>query len=136
MLTFLRSIPLIALLAALGGGYHWVQINNKDNTISAQTTTIADLRQRMSAYQLADLTQKDTIAMLESNVKQQKEDMQKIASQSQEVRSERDAYLSIFRRHDLTKLAIAKPGLIEPRINSGTQDIFKQLEEDTTQREK
>ena len=38
-------------------------------------------------------------------------------------------YLDIFKRHNLTKLAIAKPGLLEPRINNGTKNVFDSIEE-------
>jgi len=40
-------------------------------------------------------------------------------------------YLDIFKRHNLTKLAAAKPGLIEPRVNKGTKDVFDSIEEDS-----
>ena len=40
-------------------------------------------------------------------------------------------YLDIFKRHNLTKLAAAKPGLIEPRVNKGTKDVFNSIEEDS-----
>jgi len=33
--------------------------------------------------------------------------------------------------HDLTRLALARPGLIQTRINKGTQDAFRKFEEDT-----
>jgi hypothetical protein len=39
--------------------------------------------------------------------------------------------MSIFRKHDLTKLARRKPGLIEPRINNGTAQVFRQVEQDS-----
>ena len=38
-------------------------------------------------------------------------------------------YLDIFKRHNLSKLAAAKPGLIEPRVNNGTKDVFDSIEE-------
>jgi hypothetical protein len=38
-------------------------------------------------------------------------------------------YLDIFKRHNLTKLAAAKPGLLEPRINKGTKNVFDSIEE-------
>ena len=47
------------------------------------------------------------------------------------LQAEMDDYLSIFKRHDLTKLARLKPGLIEPRINRGTEQVFRQIEEDS-----
>ena len=40
-------------------------------------------------------------------------------------------YLDIFKRHDLTKLAAAKPGLLEPRVNKGTKNVFNSIEEDS-----
>ena len=40
-------------------------------------------------------------------------------------------YLDIFKRHNLTKLAAAKPGLLEPRVNKGTKDVFNSIEEDS-----
>jgi len=40
-------------------------------------------------------------------------------------------YLDIFKRHNLTKLAAAKPGLLEPRVNKGTKDVFDSIEEDS-----
>ena len=45
------------------------------------------------------------------------------------MQTEMDDYLSIFKRHDLTKLAKAKPGLIQPRINNGTKEVFRAIEE-------
>ena len=47
------------------------------------------------------------------------------------MQAEMDDYLSIFKRHNLTKLARAKPGLIEPRINNGTQKVFRAIEQDS-----
>ena len=48
-----------------------------------------------------------------------------------EVENELDRYLDIFKRHDLTKLAAAKPGLLEPRVNNGTKNVFDSIEEDS-----
>jgi len=33
-----------------------------------------------------------------------------------------------LQKHDLTRLSYRKPGLIEKRINNGTQNIFDSLE--------
>jgi hypothetical protein len=53
-------------------------------------------------------------------------DLQK---KSQETQLEMNRYLDIFKRHNLTKLAAAKPGLLEPRINKGTKNVFDSIEE-------
>ena len=47
------------------------------------------------------------------------------------MQEEMDDYLSIFKRHDLTRLARAKPGLVEPRINNGTKKVFEAIENDS-----
>jgi hypothetical protein len=39
--------------------------------------------------------------------------------------------MKIFKDHNLTRLARAKPGMIEKRINSGTAKVFRQMEEDS-----
>jgi hypothetical protein len=39
--------------------------------------------------------------------------------------------LEVFKKHDLTKLAKAKPGLIEIKANKATDRIFKVIEDET-----
>ena len=55
----------------------------------------------------------------------------KLTEANNEMQAEMDDYLSIFKRHDLTRLARAKPGLVEPRINNGTKKVFEQIEKDS-----
>ena len=48
-----------------------------------------------------------------------------------EIEADMNRYLDIFRRHNLTKLAAAKPGLIEPRMNKATKEVFDGIENDS-----
>ena len=52
-----------------------------------------------------------------------------LQKESQEAQKEMNRYLDIFKRHNLTKLAAAKPGLLEPKINNGTKNVFDSIEE-------
>ncbi len=54
-----------------------------------------------------------------------------LTSINAEIIAERVRYLDIFRRHDLSKLAAATPGLIEPRVNNATKEVFDSLESDS-----
>ena len=83
------------------------------------------------AFELRDQEQKLTIESLQSDFTLQTEGLQQIQLRSQEIQKEMNRYIDIFKRHDLTKLASAKPGLIEPRINKGTKDVFDSIEEDS-----
>ena len=72
-----------------------------------------------------------TIRSLEENSQRQIQQVTALTSVNQQLQTEKDEYLSIFRRHDLQRLALARPGLIEPRINNGTQEVFRQMEQDS-----
>ena len=76
-------------------------------------------------------TQKETITTLQNDFATQTEGLLTIQSKNQAIEAEMNRYLDIFKRHNLTKLAAAKPGLIEPRINKGTKDVFDSIEEDS-----
>ena len=83
------------------------------------------------AFELRNKEQKLAIESLQNDFATQTEGLLQIQSRNQEIEKEMSRYLDIFKRHNLTKLAAAKPGLIEPRINKGTKDVFDSIEEDS-----
>ena len=83
------------------------------------------------AYQLRDAEQKAAIENLQNDFTLQTNSLLELQSKNQEIEAEMSRYLDIFKRHDLTKLAIAKPGMIETRVNKGTKDVFDSIEKDT-----
>jgi hypothetical protein len=83
------------------------------------------------AFELRNQEQKLAIESLQNDFTLQTDSLLQIQSRNQEIEQEMTRYLDIFKRHNLTKLASAKPGLIEPRINKGTKDVFDSIEEDS-----
>ena len=83
------------------------------------------------AFELRDQEQKSAIESLQNDFKLQTEGLLEIQSKNQAIQVEMTRYLDIFKRHDLTKLAAAKPGLLEPRVNKGTKNVFNSIEEDS-----
>ena len=83
------------------------------------------------AFELRDQEQKLAIESLQNDFATQTEGLLQIQSRNQEIEQEMSRYLDIFKRHDLTRLAAAKPGLIEPRVNKGTKNVFDSIEEDS-----
>ena len=81
------------------------------------------------AFELRDKEQKAAIESLQNDFKLQTEGLLELQSKTQQYEAEMQRYLDVFKRHDLSKLAFAKPGLIEPRVNKGTKDVFKSIEE-------
>jgi hypothetical protein len=77
----------------------------------------------------AVVTQKEAIENLQNDFVLQTNSLLQLQSKNQEIEQEMSRYLDIFKRHNLTKLAAAKPGLVEPRVNKGTKDVFNSIEE-------
>lgn len=81
------------------------------------------------ALEGAVATQEETIATMQSDFALQTAQLGELQKKSQEAQLEMNRYLDIFKRHNLTKLAAAKPGLLEPKINNGTKNVFDSIEE-------
>ena len=83
------------------------------------------------AFELRDAEQKAAIESLQNDFALQTSSLLNLQSKNQQIEAEMGRYLDIFKRHNLTKLAKAKPGLIETRSNKGTKDVFDSIEKDT-----
>ena len=81
------------------------------------------------ALEGAVATQEETIATMQNDFALQTAQLGELQKKSQEAQLEMNRYLDIFKRHNLTKLAAAKPGLLEPKINNGTKNVFDSMEE-------
>ena len=93
-----------------------------------QNSRLSSLNQ---AFELRDQEQKAAIESLQNDFKLQTEGLLAIQSRNQEIEAEMSRYLDIFKRHNLSKLAAAKPGLIETRVNNGTKEVFESIEQDS-----
>ena len=81
------------------------------------------------ALEGAVATLEETIATMQNDFALQTAQLGELQKKSQEAQLEMNRYLDIFKRHNLTKLAAAKPGLLEPKINNGTKNVFDSIEE-------
>ena len=81
------------------------------------------------ALEGAVATQEAAIENMQNDFALQTKSLGELQAKSQATQLEMNRYLDIFKRHNLTKLAAAKPGLLEPRINKGTKNVFDSIEE-------
>jgi len=72
-----------------------------------------------------------SINAMQEQMERQNELNTELKANLQEANSGLNEMRSKFARHDLTRLAIAKPGLIQTRINNGTDEVFREIEENT-----
>ena len=131
MLGFIKALPIIIFVALLGFGAHKFIVNEKDKRIDQLQMNLDQAVQQNVALQTAQQIQEDTIRGLEEQSKAQAQAMGNLTNRNNELNAERDSYLRIFKDHDYTKLARAKPGMIETRANRATEEVFRSVEEDS-----
>lgn len=131
MFSFIKFLPIMIVLSALAYGAHWFIVNEKDNRINQLQSNVDQLTINNVALQAAAAQNEATIRSMETQMAAQIAQIGELSEANNQIQKERDEYLSIFRRHDLTRLARARPGLIETRINEGTREAFRQIEEDS-----
>ena len=107
----------IILVLSLGG--YWLYSEN-------QTLKINN-----SKLEGAVAEQKAAIVAIQESLAKQGKSLQNLQRNYNQIEQEKDQYLAIFAKHNLDKLALAKPGLIENRINKGTATVFGDIENDS-----
>tara|TARA_R100001086_G_scaffold1518_1_gene996 strand:+ start:11011 stop:11403 length:393 start_codon:yes stop_codon:yes gene_type:complete len=105
----------IIFVMSVGLSYMWYENQN--------------LKKLNIAYETRDAQQKQTLDKLQKDFALQSKSLLNLQAKNQKIQKEMDNYLAIFRRHNLTKLAIAKPNLIQTRVNNGTKQVFNNIEE-------
>lgn len=131
MFGMLKMLPLMLVLAAAGWGYHTVTLNNAEKQIAQLESNNSVLKTNQIQLEQAIETEKKSRERAENNLQDQLKAVGELTEKSNQLKKERDEYLGIFKRHDMTRLARAKPGLIEPRINKGTAAVFRSIETDS-----
>jgi hypothetical protein len=114
---------LVAVLGGVGfGGY----------------TYVTDLQERVEVLKENNAKLEVALETSEASIDSLKEDMVRFAEANNKLQSELqkaeaygDELRSKLRRHNLTALAIRKPGLIEGRMNDSTANLWRELIEET-----
>jgi len=127
----LKALPLMIVLAMGGYMYHNYVVMEKDKTIAQLETNYERSRNNVIRLETALEVSEESRIRTEENAARQQQAIGELTEKNNELARTRDEYLQIFKSHDLTNLARAKPGLIEPRINRGTQQVFESIEQDS-----
>jgi len=95
----------------------------------------AQLQASNAQLQLAIAIEQETSALKDSAIlawqlaaEEAQLEQERLARVAQQATAETRRLNAIFAEHDLTRLSLAKPGLIERRLNSGTARIGRMLE--------
>ena len=120
----LKIYILIIVVGLVGGVVYGGYYYYKDTQSRIQTLT-----ENSARLEAVTKEQDNTINVLV-------EDQQKFEELNIELQCKlykeneyKDVLIGKLRKHDLAKLSMQKPGLIEKRINNGTKKLFKSLED-------
>ena len=123
----LKVYMLIVVFGLVGGAVYGGYYYYKDTQARIQVLT-----ENNSKLELAAKTQTQTIDTLV-------QDAQKYASLNNELQSRLDSAndyknesIGKLRKHDLARLSLQKPGLVEEKINNGTKRLFEKFERITS----
>jgi len=115
---------LLLLLGSMGGGAWYYYTDTQER--------LATLRDNNAKLQMVAETNQATIENLQADYKLAQENMAKLEERAREAEVYQDELAAKLRRHDLTRLTLQKPGLIEKRVNDATDKIFSELEADSS----
>jgi len=130
---YLKLIMLFAVISVIGGGYayHQVTVSNLENTVVQLEANNRTLKENQVQMEMAVQTAQASLAAAEANAKKSEAAMSALTTRNNELQREKDNAMKIFKDHNLTRLARAKPGMIEKRMNAKTEQVFRDLENDT-----
>ena len=131
MLGMIKAMPLMLVVAGGAYAYHSTTVSKAEAKIARLESNAVILKENTAKLETALETETASRERAEQNLQVQLEAVGKLTEKNTEMQAEMDDYLSIFKRHDLTRLARAKPGLVEPRINNGTKKVFEAIENDS-----
>ena len=131
MLGMIKAMPLMLVVAGGAYAYHTTTVSKAEAKIARLESNAVILKENTAKLETALETETASRERAEQNLQVQLEAVANLTERNTEMQAEMDDYLSIFKRHDLTRLARAKPGLVEPRINNGTKKVFEAIENDS-----
>ena len=130
---YLKLILFFVIISILGGGYayHQVTVSNLKAANAQLEANNRTLKENQVQMEIAINTAEASLKAAEENAKKQGEAMNKLTLKNNQLQKDKDNAMKIFKDHNLTRLARAKPGMIEKRMNAKTATVFRELENDT-----
>ena len=119
----IKIYALIVILVVLSGvGYGAVSYYNDTQE------RIATLRDNNAKLEVANKSKEEALKTIQSNVEKTNNLNKELQGRLQNAEVYQDELRKKLQKHDLTRLSEKKPGLVEKKINEGTQKLFNDFE--------
>ena len=119
----LKVYMLLLVLGLIGGVGYGAYYYYKDTQ-----ARIATLTENSAKLEQATNTQKQTIDTLVADAKKYQELNKELNIKLDAANDYKNTLIDKLRKHNLAKLSLKKPGLVEKKINRGTKKLFESLE--------
>lgn len=119
----LKIYILIAVIGLVGGVVYGGYYYYKDTQSRIQILTENSAKLEMVAEE-----QTNTIDVLIQDREKFQQLNNELQTNLNKANNYKDVLIGKLRKHDLLKLSLQKPGLVEKKINNGTQKLFDSLE--------
>ena len=121
MLKIYILILVLGLLGGVGYGAYYYYTDTQ--------ARIAILTENSAKLEQAASTQKQTIDVLIADAAKFNELNRELNTKLEAANDYKNTLIDKLRKHDLAKLSLKKPGLVEKTINRGTKKLFESFEE-------
>ena len=119
----LKIYILIIVIGLLGGVGYGAYYYYKDTQ-----ARIATLTENSAKLEQATKTQKQTIDTLLEDAAKFRELNKELNIKLDAANNYKNTLIDKLRKHNLAKLSLKKPGLVEKKINRGTKKLFESFE--------
>ena len=119
----LKIYMLLFVLGIIGGVGYGVYYYYKDTQ-----ARIAILTENSAKLEIAATTQKNTIDTLLADAKKYAELNSELQKNLEKANDYKNILIGKLRKHNLAKLSMQKPGLVEKKINNGTKKLLESFE--------
>ena len=129
----IQIVMIMVALSAIGGGYayHVSTVSKLESNVAQLEANNRTLKENQVQMEIAVKTAQESLAAAEANAKKSEAAMTALTARNNELAREKANAMKIFKDHNLTRLARARPGMIEKRANAKTESVFRDLENDT-----
>ena len=119
----LKIYMLLFVLGIIGGVGYGAYYYYKDTQ-----ARIAILTENSAKLEIAATTQKNTIDTLMADAKKYAELNSELQKKLEKANDYKNTLIGKLRKHNLAKLSMQKPGLVEKKINNGTKKLLESFE--------
>ena len=119
----LKIYMLLFVLGIIGGVGYGAYYYYKDTQ-----SRIAILTENSAKLEIAATTQKNTIDTLMADAKKYAELNSELQKKLEKANDYKNTLIGKLRKHNLAKLSMQKPALVEKKINNGTKKLLESFE--------